>query len=79
MGVGGSRRLTTSFAILTTLLFSLLVGVVAHAQVTGATLSGTITDASGAVVTGATISVTNTATQVSREDYIGLQRSLYDS
>jgi hypothetical protein len=67
MGVGKSRKITTSFAILATLFFSLMAGVVAHAQVTGATLSGTVTDASGGVVANATISITNTATAVTRD------------
>src|SRR5216683_2352487 len=67
MGVGKSRKLTTSFAILLTLFFSLMAGIVAHAQVTGATLSGTVTDPSGGVVANATVSATNTATAVIRE------------
>ena len=41
--------------------------VPAYSQVTGATLAGTVTDASGAVIAGATISVKNTATGVSRD------------
>jgi hypothetical protein len=44
-----------------------MAGVVAHAQVTGATLSGTVTDASGAVVSGAQVTARNAATGVSRE------------
>jgi hypothetical protein len=44
-----------------------MAGVVAHAQVTGATLSGTVTDPSGAVVSGATVSTRNTATAVVRD------------
>jgi len=60
MGVGKSKKLATSFAIFVTLLFSLMAGVVAHAQVTGATLSGTVTDSSGGVVANATVSATNT-------------------
>jgi hypothetical protein len=66
MGVGNSKKLTTSFAILLTLLFSLMAGVVAHAQVTGATLSGTVTDPTGGVVASATVSATNTATTITR-------------
>ena len=54
MGVGRLSKLTTSFAILLTVLFSLMGGVVAHAQVTGATLSGTITDRSGRTLSGQT-------------------------
>src|ERR1700719_4549457 len=72
MGVGKSRKFNTSFSILVTLFFSLMAGVVAHAQVTGATLSGTVTDASGGVVAGATVSITNSATAVTRD-------AMYDS
>src|SRR5260221_4487977 len=67
MGAGKSRKLSTIFAISLTLFFSLMAGVVAHAQVTGATLSGTVTDPSGGVVSGATVSTRNTATGVTRE------------
>lgn len=66
MGVGSSRKLATSFAILI-MFFSLMAGVVAHAQVTGATISGTVTDPSGAVVANADVSTTNTATSVTRD------------
>ncbi len=48
-------------------LFCFFVSVPVHAQVTGATLSGTVTDASGAVVAGAQISVKNNATGTSRD------------
>ncbi len=67
MGVGNSRKLTTSFAILVTLFFSLMAGVVAHAQVTGATLAGTVTDATGGVLANATVSAVNSATAINRE------------
>ena len=67
MGVGKSRKLTTSCAILVTLFFSLMAGVVTHAQVTGATLSGTVTDPSGGVVANATVSAANAATAITRD------------
>ena len=67
MGVGKSKKLTTSFTILVTLFFSLMAGVVAHAQVTGATLSGTVTDPSGAVVSGAQVSIKDNATGITRD------------
>jgi hypothetical protein len=38
-----------------------------HAQVTGATLSGTITDASGAVIAGAQVAIRNTATGITKD------------
>src|SRR6202171_6067002 len=44
----------------------LMVSLPLRAQVTGATLSGTITDASGGVIPGAEVSVRNTATGIIR-------------
>jgi hypothetical protein len=67
MGVGKSRKFNASFSILVTLFFSLMAGVVAHAQVTGATLSGTVSDPTGGVVANATVSATNNATAINRE------------
>ncbi len=75
MGVGSGNRLNISFAILLTLLFSLMGGVVAHAQVTGATLSGTVTDPSGGVVVGAQVSAkdaANGSTKTATTDSAGL-------
>ena len=67
MGVGTKSKLAVSFAIFAAVLFSLMTGVVAHAQVTGATLSGTISDPSGGVVANADVSATNTATATTRD------------
>jgi hypothetical protein len=66
MGVVRSRKFFTGLAVLLTFVFSLFSGAVAHAQVTGATLSGTVTDPSGAVVSGADVSIKNNATGDSR-------------
>ena len=46
--------------------FCLMVSLPLHAQVSGATVSGTITDATGAVIAGAEISVRNTDTGIVR-------------
>jgi hypothetical protein len=67
MGVGRCSKLSASFAVFLTLLFSLMGGVVAHAQVTGATLSGTVTDPSGGVVVGAQVSAKDSATGTTKE------------
>ena len=58
---------TASFVLFAGILgFCLMVSLPLHAQVTGATISGTITDASGGVIVGAEISVRNTATGIIR-------------
>jgi hypothetical protein len=56
-----------SLAALLAVVFVLSVNIAMHSQVTGATLSGTITDSSGGVIPGAQISVTNTATGINQE------------
>jgi hypothetical protein len=54
-------------AALLALVFMLSAATATHSQVTGATLSGTITDSSGGGIPGAQISVTNTATGINQE------------
>src|SRR2546426_557784 len=49
------------------MVFLILSGTQTYAQVVGATLSGTVSDASGAAVPNAQVSIKNTATGVSRE------------
>jgi hypothetical protein len=66
MGVGTRSKLAVSFAVFAVVVFGLMSGVVAHAQVTGATVSGTVTDPSGAVVANVTVAATNTATGITR-------------
>lgn len=65
-----SKRLTACRPIFVTLmsllLFVLSVSIHARAQQTTATIVGNVTDSSGAVVTGATVTITNTATNTVR-------------
>jgi hypothetical protein len=67
MGGAKSKKFVIGVAVLVTLLFSLTASVVVQAQVTGATLTGTVSDPSGGVVAGATVSTRNTATGLVRE------------
>jgi hypothetical protein len=62
-----SKKMAVVLGVFLAVGLCCFTAVPAYSQVTGATLAGTITDASGAVVAGAQISVTNTATQVSRD------------
>ena len=75
------RIVNDSVAVLLAVVFILFVAISAYSQVTGATLSGTITDSSGGVIPGAQIFVTNTATGIRQEFqadsagyYIGIHR-----
>lgn len=63
-----SNRKTTGvlFGVLV-IAFSLFVSIPAYAQVAGATLSGTVTDPSGAAVPNAAVSITNTSTGISKD------------
>jgi hypothetical protein len=54
-------------AFLSLIVISLFCAVSMFSQVTGATLSGTISDSSGGVLAGAQISVTNTATGINKD------------
>src|ERR1700733_6851769 len=49
------------------LAFTLVLSSSVHAQVSGATLTGTVTDASGAVVANAKVSIKNRDTDVTRD------------
>lgn len=55
-------RLTPAFLLLLLLLSSSS----AHAQVANGAISGTVTDASGAIIPGASVTITNTATGAAR-------------
>ena len=61
---GGSKRICGAFLALSVLGLSLLIAADAWSQVSGATLSGAITDTVGGALAHADISVTNTATRV---------------
>ncbi len=61
------RKLTRILAPLIVIVFSLSLAVSMYSQVTGATLSGTISDPSGGVIPGAQISIRNTATGSSKD------------
>jgi hypothetical protein len=63
----GPRKLTKILAPLVVIVFGLSLTVSMYSQVTGATLSGTISDPSGGVIPGAQISIRNTATGISKE------------
>ena len=67
MTLRGAKKFAKIFAVSVTLIFSLFAAVAVYSQVTGATLAGTVTDASGAVVAGAQITVRKNATGVTRD------------
>ncbi|MFY9531033.1 MAG: TonB-dependent receptor [Candidatus Acidiferrales bacterium] len=62
-----SKKIAISLATFVALTVSFFLSVPLHAQVAGATLSGVVTDSSGAVVANATVSIRNTATGITRE------------
>ncbi len=61
--------MSTSRCLFVCMMLALVTGgsTPVHAQVAGATLAGTVTDASGGVVPNARVSITNTATGVARD------------
>ncbi|MGH9439248.1 MAG: carboxypeptidase regulatory-like domain-containing protein, partial [Terriglobia bacterium] len=61
-----SQGVCRGLSVLAALVLSFFMATSARAQVTGATLSGTVTDPSGAVIPHAKISIKNTATGVTR-------------
>jgi hypothetical protein len=61
-----SEKITPKISGFVVLALTTLLSVQAHAQVAGGTESGTVTDASGAVIPSAQISITNVATGVTR-------------
>src|SRR6266705_2556299 len=61
-----SERFCSALSLFFVLALTLFPSVPANAQVSGATLSGTVTDASGAVIPGVMISIKNRATGIVR-------------
>src|SRR2546428_4366412 len=61
-----SERFCSALSLFFVLTFTIFSAGHANAQVTGATLSGTVTDASGAVIPGVMVSIKNRATGVAR-------------
>jgi hypothetical protein len=61
------RKLKRILVLVVGVIFALSLAIPTHAQVTGATLSGTVTDTSGGIIPDAEVSVKNTATGISRD------------
>jgi hypothetical protein len=61
------KKIFSGFSLLAILAITFLSAGYAYAQVSGANLSGTITDPSGAAIAGAKVTITNKATSVTRD------------
>src|SRR6266853_2109334 len=61
-----TTKIAACFLVFVALVFSPLLRVTAHAQVAGATLSGTVADQSGGFLPQAAISIKNIATGIER-------------
>src|SRR5439155_22508793 len=59
-----SQRIRVVLSVVLVLAFGIYSGGEARAQVSGATLSGIVTDATGAVIPGVMVSIKNRATGV---------------
>src|SRR3989442_15867807 len=73
-----SERMSPVLSIFFVIALGVCSAGEAHAQVTGATLSGTVTDTSGAVIPGVMVSIKNRGTGVVRNvssDEVGVYSS----
>jgi len=61
-----SKRFFYFFTLIAAFALSLLVATPSHGQVSGATVTGTVTDPSGAVIPNAQVAITDVATGVTR-------------
>jgi protocatechuate 3,4-dioxygenase beta subunit len=61
------RNRSVSFVGFGALVLSLVISVPVRAQVAGGTLTGTVTDSSGAAIPGAKITIRDVATGIARE------------
>jgi hypothetical protein len=62
-----SEKMVVILGVFLALVLCFIVSVPVYSQVTGATLSGTISDASGGVIAGAQVSTRNTATDITKD------------
>ena len=62
-----SKSFGFGFSVAVALALSLSISVCVYGQVAGATLSGVVSDTSGAVMPNATVSIRNTSTRVARD------------
>src|SRR5579863_1696365 len=63
---GGFKKSAVGLSTFITFVFFLFTASPARAQVTGATLSGTVTDPSGSVIAGAEVAIKNLGTGIVR-------------
>ncbi len=61
------KKIIVTMGVFLAFVLCVFNSIPAYSQVSGATLSGTVTDASGAAVPNATVSIRNTATGIIRE------------
>src|ERR1700722_10828936 len=62
----GARKINKILTVLIGVIFSLSFTISIHSQVTGATLAGTVTDATGSAVPDAKIAIKNKATGIAQ-------------